>query len=284
MLTDHHSALHDARAAAGLFARYRSAHRELPPPWLEALLFAARLPATQMQAVRGFQPVTRATQQERRAGQRSPLADLVDDLPAGISGDNDAYLSVLDAVLEDRIITAGETEQLTRLAAELGLTRDAAHQAHRDYLGHVSAAAWRDGTVTNSERKDLLEVARLLGVAAAEAESILHDTLTRQGPVVYRDPSRLLQPGDRVVLTGSMDRAQTEMAALATAAGLRVTSSVSRRTALVVAADPYSQSGKAARARELGVRIVAEHVFLDLLAQNDRGVTTAMQAAPAELR
>jgi DNA polymerase-3 subunit epsilon len=93
LLTDHHSALHDARAAAGLFARYRHAHRELPPPWLEALLVAARLPAAHMQAVRGFQPVTRAIQQERRAGQRSPLADLVDDLPAGISGDNDAYLS-----------------------------------------------------------------------------------------------------------------------------------------------------------------------------------------------
>jgi DNA polymerase-3 subunit epsilon len=138
--------------------------------------------------------------------------------------------------------------------------------------------------VTDSERKDLLEVARLLGVAAAEAETILQDALTRQGPVVYRDPSRLLQPGDRVVFTGSMDRAQTEMAALATAAGLRVTSSVSRRTALVVAADAYSQSGKAVRARELGVRIVAEHVFLDLLAQNDRGTTTATHALQAEFR
>jgi len=41
----HHSALHDARAAAGLLACYRRCHRELPPSWQEALLASEPVPA-----------------------------------------------------------------------------------------------------------------------------------------------------------------------------------------------------------------------------------------------
>ena len=263
-LSGHHDALQDARAAAGLLASYRRCHRELPPSWQEALLAAGR-DRTERPVTGGFQPMTRASQQERHSGQRGPLADLAGRLPAGTGGDGDAYLALLDAVLEDRIITPEETGQLTELAAQFGITQGTALRAHRDYLGHVCAAAWRDGTVTDSERADLLEVARLLGVPAEEAEAILRETPTRPSGSLKPDPSRLLQAGDRVVFTGDMDTSRTEIEAMATAAGLRVTSSVSRKTALVVAADPYSQSGKAATARTLGVRMVTEHAFLDLL-------------------
>jgi DNA polymerase-3 subunit epsilon len=278
VLSGHHSALHDARAAAGLLGCYRRCHRELPASWQEALLAAARHEATPVSAPGGFEPVTRASQQERRSGQRGPLAHLADRLPQGAGGDIAAYLAVLDAILEDRIITPDETGQLTQLAVQLGITRDAAERAHRDYLGHVSVAAWRDGTVSDSEHADLLEVARLLGVPAADAQTILQAARTGPGPEIQRDPSRLLQPGDRVVFTGDMDTTRTEIEALATAAGLRVTTSVSRKTALVVAADPYSQSGKAATARNLGIRMVTEHVFLDILNHTLQNTTTTATA------
>ena len=283
MLSEHHSALHDARAAAGLLRCYRGCHRELPPSWLEALLAAGRNAAPSSWAADGFQPVTRASQQERRSAPRGPLAGLADRLPAGSGGDSDAYLAVLDAVLEDRIITPDETSQLIGLAAQLGITRDGAYRAHRDYLAHVSAAAWRDGTVSDSEHADLLEVARLLGVPAAEASAILQAARTCPDLAPHRDPSRLLQPGDRVVFTGDMGTSRTAIEALATAAGLRVTSSVSRRTALVVAADPYSQSGKAATARSLGIRMVTEHAFLDLLHHAQQNLAPAASAAAQQL-
>lgn len=279
-LSSHHSALADARAAAGLLACYRRCHRELPPSWQEALLAAARTRTGQPPAAGDFQPVTRASQQARRSELREPLAALAGRLPSGPGGDSEAYLAVLDTVLEDRIITPEETRQLTELAAQLGITQDTALQAHRDYLAHVCAAAWRDGTVTDSELADLLEVARLLGIPAAEAEVILREAPGRTARSLNRDPSRLLQAGDRVVFTGDMDTSRTEIEALATAAGLRVTTSVSRKTALVVAADPYSQSGKAATARTLGIRMVTEHVFLDLLNHTRQNVTTAAPAAP----
>jgi len=276
----HHSALHDARAAAGLLACYRRCHRELPPSWQEALLAAGRTRTGKPPAAGGLQPATRDSQQARRSGLRGPLADLADRLPAGTGGDIDAYLAVLDAVLEDRVITPEETGQLTELAAQLGITQGSALRAHRDYLAHVCAAAWRDGTVTDSEHADLLEVARLLGIPAAEAEAILREAPSRTARSLNRAPSRLLQAGDRVVFTGDMDTSRTEIEALATAAGLRVTTSVSRKTALVVAADPYSQSGKAATARTLGIRMITEHVFLDLINHTRSKIPTAASAAP----
>lgn len=205
---------------------------------------------------------------------------LADHLPAGTDGDIEAYLAVLDAVLEDRVITPEETGQLIELAAQLGITHGSALRAHREYIAHVCAAAWRDGTVTDSEHADLLEVARLLDVPAAEAEAILREAAGRTARSLNRAPSRLLQAGDRVVFTGDMDTSRTEIEALATAAGLRVTTSVSRKTALVVAADPYSQSGKAATARTLGMRMVTEHVFLDLLNDTWPKAPTAASAAP----
>jgi DNA polymerase-3 subunit epsilon len=279
VLSGHHSALADARAAAGLLACYRSFHRELPPSWQEALLAAGRTPPSQPPAAGDFQPATRASQQARRSELREPLASLADRLPSGAGGDSEAYLAVLDAVLEDRIITPEETRQLTELAAQLGITQGAALQAHRDYLAQVCAAAWRDGTVTDSEHADLLEVARLLGVPAAEAEAILRETPVSTARSLNRDPSRLLQAGDRVVFTGDMDTSRIEIEALASAAGLRVTTSVSRKTALVVAADPYSQSGKAATARTVGIRMVTEHVFLDLLNHTRQNAMAATLAA-----
>jgi DNA ligase (NAD+) len=70
--------------------------------------------------------------------------------------------------------------------------------------------------------------------------------------------------GETVVITGSLSgMTRDEARAAARAAGATVTDSVSRRTTLLVSgADPGS---KLAKARELGVRVVDEAGFLELL-------------------
>lgn len=265
-LSQHHSALADAQATAALLARYRATHGQLPGSWAQALTEAAQTAWLPTPHQAPFQPVTRQQQTLRRATQRPPLADLVDRLPRGDSGDIDTYLGVLDRVLEDRIVSTDELLTISGLAIELGLKHTTAHRAHRQYLQHVAAAAWRDGHVTDAERADMLQVALLLDVPPGEALTILNDTChTAQQPSSHR-PSAL-RPGDKVVFTGDMDMNRADIEALATAAGLRVTTSVSGKTALVVAADPYSQSGKANTARKLGIRLVTEQVFLHQLDQ-----------------
>ena len=187
----------------------------------------------------------------------------MDRLPRGPVGNLDGYLAVLDRILEDRIVSDSELTHLSGLATALGLTQDTAHQAHRQYLTHLSAAAWQDRQVTEAERTDLLDVARLLDVPACEALTILENT--RHTPPPTPQQAAALHPGERVVFTGDMTLSRTDTEARATATGLRVTNSVSARTALVIAADPYTQSGKANRARQLGVRMVTEQVFLHML-------------------
>jgi DNA polymerase-3 subunit epsilon len=54
---------------------------------------------------------------------------------------------------------------------------------------------------------------------------------------------------------------RTEAQQLATDAGLIVKTNVSKGLDLLVVADPDSQSGKAKRVRELGIRVLAEAVF-----------------------
>ena len=261
-LDQHHSALHDARAAAQLLACFRAQHRQVPDSWAHALADAALTAWIPSPEYAQFCPAGREEQVQRRASQRPPLAGLVDRLPRGRGGDLDSYLAILDRVLEDRIVSEDELTQLAGLATDLGLTQDTARQAHRDYLTSLAAAAWHDLQVTDAERADLLDVARLLDVPADEALAILEGG--RHAPPAAGQTAAL-RAGDKVVFTGDMTLSRTEIEARATAAGLRVTASVSAKTALVVAADPYTQSGKANRARELGVRMVTEQVFLHIL-------------------
>ena len=264
-LSQHHSALCDAQAAAGLLSYFRAAHREIPGSWMQALIEAADIRwLPQPPDGASFHPITRQEQSLRRANERPRLGDLVNRLPRGSSGDIDTYLGVLDRILEDRIISADELHTLSGLATELGLTCDAAECAHREYLEHVSAAAWRDGHITHTERVDLLQVAQLLDISDNEALRIL-ETMRHAYSHPSRSPGQSLNPGDRVVFTGDMEIPRSKLEALATAAGLVVSTSVSTRTALVVAADPYSQSGKAKSAQKLGIRMVTEQVFLYLL-------------------
>jgi len=259
----HHSAFDDAMAAAQLLALFRSSHTRLPESWAAALAGAAAAMWVPAPSPVAFQPVTRAAQVLRKATERPPLVAFIDRLPRGASGAADAYLGVLDRVLEDRYVSDAEVAALSALATELGLTREDAETAHRTYLRHVCDAAWLDGHVTDLERADLLEVARLVGVPAAEALAILDTAASSQALHPY--PGMGLTPGDRVVLTGEMSLPRPDIEAMAAGVGLRVTGAVSAKTALLVAADPYSQSGKARQARELGVRIVTEQVFLHLM-------------------
>ena len=53
--------------------------------------------------------------------------------------------------------------------------------------------------------------------------------------------------------------------ALAEAAGLETVNSVTRKCEVLVVADPHSQSAKARKARELGVRVIAESAFWPLI-------------------
>ncbi|MBN1093321.1 DNA polymerase III [Blastococcus sp. TML/M2B] len=184
----------------------------------------------------------------------------LDDAPPSMA----PYLAVLDQVLEDRLVSVTEADQLLALAGELGCGADHVVAAHRIYLEALATTAYADGVVTTEERADLERVAVLLGLTGRDVDLAL--AVVRSGAQVSlpRRPG-VFATGDKVVFTGAMSRARADLEQSARDAGLVPATSVSKQTAVLVCADPHSQSGKAAKARALGVRVISEAVYWESL-------------------
>jgi DNA polymerase-3 subunit epsilon len=259
-----HSALHDARAAAQLLAYYLAVAGQ-PPPWSSVVDRSAVQPWPQLD-VSDVVPVKRG-----RDGQRQQhfLSRLVDQLPRTYQPVADRYLDVLDKALLDRHISATEADALVTVAESLDLGRSEVLALHEHYLQALATVAVMDGIVTAEERHDLDTVATLLGLDAGNVDHFLrlaqHATSVvgdRRAPVVERFQ---LAMGDIVVFTGQMDEPREAWEARADAAGLSVHDRVTKKTRLVVAADPDSMSGKARKATNYGIPVVHPAAFLQML-------------------
>ncbi|SDG35734.1 3'-5' exonuclease [Klenkia brasiliensis] len=196
------------------------------------------------------------------------LATLVSALPelSGAPLTMAPYLGVLDQVLEDRLVTVDEADQLVALAGELGCGSEHVKAAHRLYLDALATVALADDVVTDAERSDLDRVATLLGLRASDVDVAL--TMVRSGArvAIPRRPAAGFAAGSKIVFTGEMSRPRSAFEDAARQAGLVPVASVSGKTDVVVCADPESQSGKARKARALGIRVIGEAVFWESLA------------------
>ena len=264
-LTRAHSALHDARAAAQLLAYFLSVTGR-PPPW--AYRFTAHVGGEwPVLPVTGVAPVAR-----RADGlvEEHFLSRLVDRLPRSHRWEADAYLDVLDRVLLDRHVSATEADALVDVAERIGLGRVDVVELHEHYLQALAAVAAADGVVTAEEERDLLSVATLLGLPERQVDRVLRTArhaLTLFGVRAAGTSARFrLEPGDMVVFTGEMAEPRDVWEARAHAAGLLVGAGVTKKTRLLVAADPDSMSGKAQKAAKYGIPVVHPAAFAQMLA------------------
>lgn len=256
-LASQHDALCDARATAELLL-HLMALAGTPPPWFSML-----------DTTRAFEwPAYGDIGTDIAMVARATVAPVrpdawLDRIVAGMPHWNDirveSYLEVLESALLDRYLSAHEEKALIETAVGLGIERELLDGIHTDYLSSMAAVALADGVVTATERTDLESVASLLGLCAADVES----ALASAGPGRSEDEFRL-QPGDWICLTGSMARARSEWEQLASQRRIQV-GGLTKRTRVLVAADPDSQSGKAAKARAYGVPIVTEETLARLL-------------------
>ncbi len=259
-LSEAHSALADARATAELLSFYIS-RSPWPMPWWMVNDEAAAYP---WPAHVGELPdphlVGRAQAQQRRPDEW--LDSIVARLPRVQDAAADSYLEMLSRALVDRYLSVHEQDQLLALASDLGLGRDQVMELHGQLLDSMGAVALADGVVTPAERDELEVVASCLGLGADAVTHALTCTPADCVPVASLE----LHAGDRVVFTGEMRRSRDEWIALVEAAGLQ-TGGVTKATRAVVAADPDSASGKAAKARTYGVPVVTELAFEEAFAR-----------------
>ena len=188
-----------------------------------------------------------------------------------------AYSALIDRILEDRAIDRKEEDILVDAALNWKLSPSQLNSVHSQYLYNLAVAALADGVVTDSERRDLRQVARLLGQDLSELETHIESALSQlamaQGPsrnATGNTPSGL--HGQRVCFTGQLQSSldgeliSRELAeALAAQAGLIPASTVTKKLDLLVVADPNTQSGKATKARKYGIRILSEAVFWKMI-------------------
>jgi len=270
-----HSALDDATATAELFRSCMDKLDAWTSPDFSSLCIAPS------RGGRGGWPgvepcgkkLQRAAARKRRAQRSSYIARLVASLPAGGAGFSEAtgYAGLLDRVLEDRRVERDEYSQLLELAAELGMSREQAETVHEAYLRGLMQIALMDGVVSSAEKRDLAEVAQILGIQPARANEMLEDA--RRSGVAAPDceatgQARTCVAGKSVCFTGTFrcviggDRASRSAAEKAARkAGMVVKESVTKKLDCLVVADPDTMSSKARKARQYGVRLIAEPVF-----------------------
>jgi DNA polymerase-3 subunit epsilon len=189
------------------------------------------------------------------------LADRV-GVPAGVDAADEAalaYLSLLDRVVEDRVVTESEIAALAETARSWGVGATAATALHRSYMAAMWNLARADGIVTANELHDLRLLSELLGVPADGA------IVDAPAPVMPRADSlaglSVCFTGGSVCTIGGAKLSRDDQEQLAACRGLVIKPGVSKHLDVLVLADPDSRSGKAQRAAELGVRRMAEPAF-----------------------
>jgi DNA polymerase-3 subunit epsilon len=216
---------------------------------------------------------TRSTAQHVIEEQRSLISRLVQRLPSArdVTTEVGEYLGILDRVLEDRSVTADEAELLISYAEELGLVQEQVLAAHRRYVRDLLLTAVSDGVLSELEREDAERVRSLLGISEEDYSRIRLELLRDYQPRTEAS-AHTSEPDDitgkRVCFTGIMTSTidgvpiSRELAErFASERGMVVEKNVTKRLDYLVVSDPESISTKARKARQYGIRILAEPVF-----------------------
>ena len=188
------------------------------------------------------------------------------------------YSSLLDGALADRVLDTDEVDALVQKATDLGLDSVTLGSLHRGHFDGVIREAWSDGVLTEEERADILILAELLGIDDDSLKSALQgDNFRSRIPLAgvgqpalssNSEPSPAMENqadgigalgvGGVVVLTGEMTIERNQVEARILALGFAVGANVTKKTVLVIAADPYTQSGKAKKARAYGIPVLGQ--------------------------
>lgn len=287
-LDDAHSALGDARAAAGLLGAYVTVNGGPDPVLLEALASArstewpaspTRQPLTVEQRIAGgsvrARPI-RITPPKPAAPsllQQLTSLSLLEVVEEGAPVGTTAYVEMLFDALEDGDISEAEADALQELVAEFELSASDVHAAHEAFLLALAHRAVDDGRISHDERRELRAVASLLGVADVKVKQVLdradaarHARLgAGLGPLPDPWPhGEPLRVGDRVAFTGCDEMQRLRLEQRAEELGVRVISSVSRLTVMLITDGSFS-GGKAAKAQQFGTRHVHPDEFAVLL-------------------
>lgn len=270
-----HCALDDARATAALLSVMLASFGE-PEGKVQWDELGARVITSEFSSWSEIVPsgrqFRRSDAAERHREAANGLVELFSRLPAHNDTYNcaDEYLAFLERALEDREITEDEVESLGEIAHELDMDVDEVREAHHRFLRDLVQAAWADGVITEAERRDIDGVACLLGIDECEYLGMINDVMEGNlASVPASSDCTEDMTGFTVCFTGASNTlidgkpvSRSRLEEIAAEKGMIVKKGVTQSLDFLVCADPKSMSGKAKKAREYGIRIMAEGAFL----------------------
>ncbi len=273
-----HSALGDARATASLLSRCLQQLKRLngSPQGADVGLRGVMTNPTDWPLVPpSGKEYRRSDSMLARKRKRGRLNRLFEKLPAHNDTNYavDGYLNVLELAIEDRHISEGEVLALQDMAESLDMDRKEVEGVHRLFLRDLIRTAWLDDVITEAEQRDIETIADLLGIPASEYEKMVAEEKTAEAPSVnITDSAKEDVEGKEICFTGAFnsildgERVTREMMEkLATSKGMVVKKGVTKSLNYLVCADPDTMSGKAKKAREYGIRIIAEPAFFKMI-------------------
>jgi DNA polymerase-3 subunit epsilon len=181
------------------------------------------------------------------------------------------YLNILDEILADRRITQKESDFLFEIAMDLKISKNKAIILHQQYLLNLVRIALLDRIITDAEMADLNQVAKLLNVSYKILDDLIF-CAHQNNNIKDLAQERQKYIGKTVCFTGTLSSIYDGMQItreiahkLAVEHGLIVKKGVTKNLDFLVTADPDSMSGKAKKAREYSIRILAEQTFWSML-------------------
>ena len=268
-VVDARQALGQATAIAELFSAYVQSAPELSS-WRDALDRAASMPWRSL-AGPSVSWAPRRTAEFRHTP--TFLERMTARLPdhSGPDGHLD-YLALLDRSMLTRELSASDLGALMQLAAVRGIDGGTCARLNAEYCDDLARVAAAAGALSPADRADLREVARMLDVPVAESAlaepaaipSAATPAVTTPAATTSCDGVRLTR-GDIVVLTGELARSRDDWHRELSARGFRVAPAITRRTRLLVAANPSAPTGKSGKAQDYGIPIVSEFGLRSLI-------------------
>ncbi|WP_339708382.1 exonuclease domain-containing protein [Algoriphagus aquimarinus] len=273
-LDDAHSAIADCEATLQLYFELKQLSLELGIVEFDPKNFSPFLIDRQL-LPKGIS-VIRSQANEMGHLERTRLADFIHRLPSNPADHIPVqlYLNLLDEVLADRVITASEAQLVMDLITEFGVSKEQVLVIHADYLKKLVRVYLLDGILSDSEQSDLAIVAQLLNVSSQGLQSlILEEQNDFESNVSTNSTVELVDVMEKsICFTGQLnarikgilvDRSKAQQFALER--GMIIKSGINSKLDYLVTADPNSLSGKSLKAREIGVRVIAEPVFWAML-------------------
>jgi DNA polymerase-3 subunit epsilon len=259
-----HCAGDDAFATASLLGRYIDMDPDRSD-WAMALERATTIswPASGPGTLTPFSPVLRSTTDRV---EKHFLSRITAHMPEYTGpAEHDQYLALLTQAMLDLHLSVHEQRDLLALADELEISQERCHDLHVYYLEQLVLAAWADGVITDAEQNDLYKAADILGVDTSLVHTALRAAPQQPTDTPETPDPRSIKPGALLVLTGQMTQPRSELADILTHMGYIVAENATKKTDLVIAADPDTLSGKAGKARKYRIPVVGEHFLYEVI-------------------